>query len=326
MICLASRMAPADAVLEWGGSNYVASGLDTTLLNSDAEWRNTNIFRTPACTLQSTREQIQHNLSNLRAHGQRKLALILWHTDTDTDADCKGFLLQSRGGHFPPQVIENLKLFLEIAAQQHFEEVQIRFAPMGKNWPKAWNSWDEAMFQNDWSVIRSTVSALQTSSSPRIVYDLGAELGGLAAPGCMQCSTYVRRLWREYTDTFGTQNTYGFSIAYAPGRLARLIEDMRASGSVPAYFALDIYADPDRIGTIVDTLLKEATHNGVASPEFLIQETYYADQGVYDSLVSAARRDHVTLRAIMQWPQTRGSNRKHVSVSETPDYLYVPAK
>jgi len=325
LISLPSGTALADAVLEWGGSNYVASGLNLQRLNNDADWRNTDVFKTPACTLQSNRDLLQQNLSNLRAHGQRKVALVLWHSDTDNTGDCKGFLLRSHGGEFSPQVMDNLRVFLQLATRLRFEEVQIRFAPMGKSWPREWKSWDESVFQENWSLIRSTAAALQSIKSPRVVYDLDAELGGLTAPGCVQCPEYVRRMWRVYTAEFGNQNTYGFSIAYAPGRLARLIDDLRASGPLPAYYAIDIYAEPERIGTAIDTLAREATQKGVAAPEFLIQETYYADQGVYQSLVAAARRNHVTFRAIMQWPQTRGSNRKHISVPETPEYLYVPA-
>lgn len=323
---LASGTALADAISEWGGSNYVTTGLNINRLNNDEDWKNSDIFKTPACNLQPNRDLLQRDLSNLRASGQRKIALMLWHTDTDDANDCKGFLLRSHGGGFSPQVMDNLKQFLQIAAQLGFEEVQIRFAPMGKSWPKVWDSWDESKFKENWSLIRSTVSALQSIKSPRVVYDLNAELGGPTAPGCVQCREYVRRLWQVYTAEFGSKNSYGFSIAYAPDRLGRLIEDLRTSGPLPDYYAIDIYADPDRVGTAIDTLSREAVQKGISTPEFLIQETYYADNEVYQSLVAAARRNHVIFRAIMQWPQTRGSNRKHISVPETPDYLYVPAQ
>jgi len=323
---LASGPVMAGTVSEWGGSNYVVFGLNLDLLNDEADWQRSDIFKTPTCHFQSNRELMLNDLSNLREHGQRKVALVLWHASLDAHVDCNGFLLRSTGGAFSPQVIANLKLLLQLTAKLGFDEVQIRFAPMGKNFPKEWKSWDESMFQENWSLIKSTVSTLQLTSVPRIVFDLGGELGGLSAPGCAQCPEYVSRMWQVYTTEFGTENTYSFSVAYAPGRLALLIDQLRSAGPLPKIYGIDLYRDPEKVGVAISRLAKEARLKGIETPEILIQETYYADQEMYQALVAAARQNNIKIRAIMQWPQVRGSNRKHISVPSTPDYLYFPAQ
>ncbi len=314
----------ADGISEWGGSNYVVTDLKLDRLNTEADWKDKEIFKTPACLLQANRDKTYKDLSSLRASGQRKVALLLWHTRLEKHMDCKGFLLDSSGGVFSPGVVDNLVSFLQLAAKLGFDEVQIRFAPMGKNWPKEWKSWNESLFQENWSLIRSTAVSLKVNNTPRVVFDLGAELGGLTAPGCVQCPEYTRRMWQEYTTEFGADNSYGFSIAYAPGRLGRLIDTLRAVGPLPTDYAVDLYVEPSRVGVAISNLTREANDKGLDAPEFLIQETYYADQEMYQALLAALRQNNVTIRAVMQWPQVRGSNRKHFGVSSTPDYLYHP--
>lgn len=325
-LALISGPVAADAVLSWGGSNYIAFGLDINRLNSEVDWKNSDIFKTPACFLHSNHDAIERDLSEMASHGQKKVALMLWHMRRDDSQDCSGFLLRSNGGSLTPKVMENLIAFINIAKTLGFNEVQVRFAPMGKNWPKEWASWDEALFQENWAVIRSTVSALKVVQGPRIVIDLGVELGGLTSPGCVQCSEYVRRMWQLYSQEFGVADSYGFSIAYAPERLGRLIDSLRGGGTLPKSFAIDIYSEPNKVGNVMATLAREARSRGIEQPILLVQETFYADREVYQALVAGARANDVILRAIMQWPQVRGSSKKHVSVPSTPDYYYQPVR
>jgi hypothetical protein len=133
-------------------------------------------------------------------------------------------------------------------------------------------------------------------------------------------------MWQVYTTEFGTGNTYGFSIAYAPGRLARLIDTLRSAGPLPKIYGVDLCRDPEKVGVAISKLAMEARLKEIETPGFLIQETYYADQEIYQALVAAARRNNIKIRAIIQWPQVGGSNRKHISVPSIPEYLYFPAQ
>ena len=71
----------------------------------------------------------------MRSAGLTKLGLIIWHMAHSTAAECSGFTVGSNGGRFPRRFLQNIALFLEQAKADGYDEVQIRFAPMGANSP-----------------------------------------------------------------------------------------------------------------------------------------------------------------------------------------------
>jgi len=316
----ASSEGKADAsVLETGGSNLVAVDVHLEQLHLPGNWKKNDVFRTPACQLQTIQPEIERQLKLMRKARQEKLGLVLWFTNSTMDEDCTGFLLNSAGGHLTPKVTGNLRQLIKVAAGLGFNEIQVRFAPMGRNWPTQWTTWKEDLFAENWSVIESTVSALSDTGEPRIIYDLGVELGGLKAPGCSQCETYVKRIWAKFNATFPQRESYGFSVAIAPGRVLALIQNLREAGAMPTEIAIDTY-DPQRPGI---KIAKEEMQSAQVDLPILIQETLYNSPAMNKALREQAQLYHVRIRAIMQWPLTQGA-KGQISESSTPLYPYLP--
>ena len=65
--------------------------------------------------------------------------------------------------------------------------------------------------------------------------DHGVELGGITDN---QNTTYTRRLWSDYHNRFGKDDSYGFSIAVYPGRMAEMLRNFDASGGRPSATAV----------------------------------------------------------------------------------------
>jgi hypothetical protein len=243
---------------------------------------------------------------------------MLWFAHMDKPVDCRGFLLNSSGGRLTPQVLSNLQSLVRKVGTLGFDEVQIRFAPMANNRPEQWHDWDQAMFDENWAVIDSTITALSQVGGVHLVYDLSVELGGLH--GNNQIEPYVQRLWAAYTRKFSVDNSYGFSIAMAPGRTRQLLQDLTSVGPLPSEIAIDTY-DVDHPG--IRVAAEEMHAQGVNVP-ILVQETLYNNSAMYAALLKQARDNHVQIKAIMQWPLTEG-HKTHISETETPNYIYQSA-
>jgi hypothetical protein len=306
--------AKAGSVQQWGGSDYVFVDTDPEQLHDPDAMRDNSRFHTPPCEFDARADAVKRDLAAMRASGQRKLGLMVWFTHVQSEQDCKGFLANSAGGRLAPRVDGNLERLVSEAGKEGFDEVQIRFAPMGPNWPKDWPAWNEDMYRENWGVIRSTVAALLQIKGPRLRFDLGVE--GVARG---ESDAYIHRLWGDYSKTFPPASSYGFSVAMAPGRVSRLLRDMRESGPAPTELALDIYQNP---GRALATAAREMHAEGVDIP-IIIQETFYNDAGTYQELRDSARDNNVRLRTIMQWPLKPGPMIKFTE-QHTPGYVYGP--
>jgi hypothetical protein len=306
------RAGPAIANEMADGMNYVVVNPDLNRLREDSAWRDSQIFVTPGCGYDTASDRIQADLRRMRSAGLTKLGLIIWHMAHSTAAECSGFTVGSNGGRFPRRFLQNIALFLEQAKADGYDEVQIRFAPMGANSPYKWKGWDENKFDENWSVIRTTVAQLKLGRTPRLIFELGAEFAGTT---CGACLAYVTRMWKNYVDVFGSGDSYGFSVAVAPGRVTRLIQTLRAGGPMPDEIALDVYSGARNE---VMRAAVEAKAAGIAEPNFLIQETYYADPDTLEEIREGARLSGARIRAIIQWPVTPGAKR-NISVARPYD-------
>jgi hypothetical protein len=313
IMCGSSGLAAS--VLDWGGSNYVIFDSDPEKIHDDpAAWRDNTKFRTPFCQFEERSADVRRDLTAMQAHGQKKLAFLVWFTHFRDDQACRGFLANSAGGRLSKKVLDNLEALVRLAGELGFDEVQVRLAPMGKNWPNKWRAWDEKMYRENWGVIQSVVTRLIAIKKPRILFDLGVE-----AIGKGQSDAYVRRMWADYTHEFPIGTSYGFSIAMAPGRVTRLLDDLRSSAKLPDQIAIDVYGNA---GRAVAEAAREMRAAGVNLP-ILIQETFYADDATYKALQEAARDNGVEIRAVMQWPK-RAGQRPQISESKTYRYIYAP--
>ncbi|HEV2364881.1 MAG TPA: hypothetical protein VGS12_11865 [Caulobacteraceae bacterium] len=298
----------------------VAAAPDVAKLHSSAAWQDNHVFHNIPCRYEQYRDQVDRELAQMRRHGQRKVALMLWFAPLDQNQDCAGFLLNSRrgdGGEFGEQVISNLKWLIADARRLGFDELQLRFAPMDGADPRGWRSWDEPKFRQNWNTIRSTIAGVGRPGGIRLVYDLGVELGGLTK-GCAK--QYVERAWTLFNGEFTGVRSYGFSIALAPGRVAELVRDLRAAGPIPGEIAIDDYDVADPGLAYVAKELEQT--RGPAS--VIVQEAPYADTRFISRLRTQAVRYRVRIRTVMQWP-LRSGRTGPISESSTPDFLYAPA-
>ena len=141
----------------------------------------------------------------------------------------------------------------------------------------------------------------------KLTFDLGAELGGIETGSAAE---YTRRMWQDYTRRFGAEDTFGFSIAVHPGRVARWIQACDKTGIRPACFALDLYK---HIPEWMARLTSECRNAGISDPQIIVLETYYNDPQSLKELQEAAEQNHIEYLYLMQWPLKRGNTVPHFS-------------
>ena len=84
---------------------------------------------------------------------------------------------------------------------------------------------------------------------------------------------------------------------------------------MPDEIALDVYSGARNE---VMRAAVEAKAAGIAEPNFLIQETSYADPDTLEEIREGARLSGARIRAIIQWPVTPGAKR-NISVARPYD-------
>ena len=303
-------------IVQNGGSNYVAIDLDPGKLTSPAGWRDNAVFRSPSCATLGNEGAVRRDLVSMYRGGQRKLAVVVWYAHLRQPGPCHGYLVNVASTQAAHVVQDNLIQLARIAGSAGFDELQIRFAPQWLDDPVTWRGWDEALFQDDLTLIEGVIRSVRPSAGLRIKYDLGVELGGITRTPFV--ADYVKRLWRAAEPLTGPDGSYGFSIPFAAGRLTREIAWLREAGPLPTEFALDIYDHPARLLSLA---AREAQQGGIAHPVFIIQETYYGEADERTQLAAAAREAGATIRTVMQWPKTASSPAR-ISESTTPSYVY----
>lgn len=181
-----------------------------------------------------------------------------------------------------------------------------------------WTDWDEALYQENKAFIFSTrkqVLDAMKGSGMNILFDLGAELGGIEKGKITQ---YTERLWRDYTDAFGVDDSFGFSIAGHPSRIRRWIGVADRVGLRPEYYALDLY---DYIPEWMPRMIPEFYEAGIPEPKIIVLETYWNDFQSLEELQQIADRFGFEYEFLMQWPWRRGSEHPHFSdVFDHPEY------
>ena len=131
-------------------------------------------------------------------------------------------------------------------------------------------------------------------------YDLAVEGSGWPKPH----PEYNARLWKRYTERYGNGDTYGFSIAFQPGRLTESYKAYDAAGVRPAMIAVDMY-DRFEGGPSMEImfakLAKEMRGLGLSDTPVVVQETYYNHKPSYHAIVAASERYGMDIYAIYQW-------------------------
>lgn len=277
---------------------------------------------------------ISNQISSFCAAGQRKISLGIYFISYGGDKEDTTYGLNSRDGTLPTWFKGAFQDVLNIVKNQKddkgdgcFNEIQIRFHPMGAVYtdPKEWNVWTEQGYQDDKNFIFNTrqfVKQTLGNSDISPIFDLGLEQGGDTSG---QNEEYTKRLWKDYTDAFGASDTYGFSVAWGPGRITKLIETYDSAGIRPNEYAVDIYeagnlpSSMDIIQQLKD-IHSEMADSGEQDKPILIQETYSNDQKVYQDVLSALKLG-INIRSVMQWQIDRQGNKV-----TGPEYIYFLAQ
>ena len=298
-----------------GGSNYVVYDLGKFDPVTGANWDNS--LKTVIGSYHLNPTLIESQLRNMYQNGQRKIALMLWFAPIKTDTD--KHLVNSTHGTLPAQQQSNVRLLVGLIKKIGFTEIDFRFGQQWYSNPGMWSNWDEARYQENWNFIVKTRQIVETALSGNTVkrfYDLGVELGGISNG---QSQAYTKRLWSDYCYMYGHNDTYGFSIAYHPGRLQSLIKMFDSTGSGrPDVYAVDVYGNENNA---LKTIANELAMAKEGAKGLIMQEVYYNDLMTYFEIQSAKVKYGLNIHSIMQWPLARN----YTHNLSTTDYQYYYA-
>lgn len=315
----ASAMA-LDSSFTSGGTNYVIYDAQA-VAGSEVGWV---ISNNPNFSI------ISNQIGEFCRAGQKKIALTLYFTSSGLGKEDRTYGVNSAGGTLPVWTTNVIRGILERVIIQKdkyanpcFNELQFRFRPLGRVYtdPKEWEIWNEQGYLDNRSFIfntRDLVKAIIGNAPISVFFDLGVEQGG---EDVGQNVPYLKKLWKDYTDKYGSGDTYGFSMAWGPGTLSKLVEIYDAVGVRPSQYAVDVYESTNATLNMLQQLqvmYLEMRLAGEQNKPILIQETYYNDQKAYEEILSAITQG-IPIRAVMQWQVGRDM---HPVVG--PSYIYLP--
>jgi hypothetical protein len=353
-----SHPALADFLSEPGGSNFVFISQHeyTPLPLGSVETGNCSgamgDARSVIAVYDVAKAAIDAKLRSLYAAGQRKISLVLWHffnqytyappQTTYLDTYCE---MVVANGVLTTRHQANLSALIATINTIGFTQINFRFVPMDASNPMWWSSWDEAQFQSNWNLIWQTrqliYRSLNSNSAPganlRVLFDLGAELGGMWAvpqqygPVNPQVfRQYVTTLWSLYTSNYGLSDTTGFSIV--PGFSGQISAQISAydstTGGRPNAYGFDLYGnepavaagDYSSFGTQLDFISSELGAAGELSKELFVQETYFNSILARNALSQAPQKG-ISFRYLFQWPYRAGHATDVVDVFDLSPYF-----
>lgn len=298
--------------LEAAGSNFILSSVgrynETRVLLDDA-------VKPPFVEILENPEKVKAQLGKLYANGQRKISTVIWHAPLTGRHEGKsrlGYLVNSQGG-LRTDIETGLKAYFETVKQTGFSDVVVRFAPQGCAHPARWEpdskikcpaGYSDEIADDNYGVIATVHRMLDdifAGTDTARWYDLAVEGVGWKEP----FPTYNTRVWQRYVREFGAADTYGFSIAYQPGRLTQIYKIYDAVGVRPPIIAVDMYdgrtSGRRRVETLLTELAREIDKIGLRGAPVVLQESFYNHEPTYQGVL-AARRAGLNIRAIYQWP------------------------
>ena len=309
---------------EVGGSNYVMYDVGREYLDAGTGWFKPGVLQPVVATFHQQKEaDVRRQLKAMHESGQRKIAIMMWHDHLTpqqmADGGIYGHVLASNGGALTPQHSDNLKRLLSLIREDGlFNELVFRFAQQGSVWSQEWTAWNEEAYQENLKFIltvRQQVREVLDGADIKLVFDLGAELGGISK-GCVP--EYTRRLWKEYTERFGADDTFGFSIAAHPGRISNLLAVYDEVGVRPARHALDLYT---HVPQWMPKMVSEFHDAGINKPRIIILETFWNSAESLNEFQQISDQFGLSFEYLMQWPWVRGAAHPHFSdVFNRPAY------
>jgi hypothetical protein len=290
------------------------------------------------------RTRVRAQLAQMRANGQERLSLGLFHVRGESDAAGRvtGTVLDSSGGQLHPQQRANLQAMLADVREAGFASFLFRYHPQGGNDPRTWSGFDADRFEENARLIESIEPLLLASGLPhgtdlfvegmpraRII-----ELGGHSIirpdePADEPWSRYARDLWARYVLSFGTAHTVGFSFISDTDDLridarAEHVPYVYTVGGVltlPIAMAFDLYGTPTRDeGWIFERYHRHLADEGLAALPWVIAETYYDDAAAAGAIGDAIKTTGRPVLFLTQWPLRRVAACELLDVAPPVDY------
>lgn len=263
---------------------------------------------------------ITKQLKQMYKGGQRrlKLPLLYWHGRMPD-----GLTLDPTGGHFTAEETQNLKRLLALIKHIGFVSVEFALLPEGpddalRNWPQ----WDEMYYSENWTLL-TNVRRLAVSSGLPYLLDIVGE--GIPMNGQTLWGEYSRRLWEDYSTTYGVgpnKTVSDATISFVPDfqTVAHLASTF--SNNWPPVFEPHIYGGEPESGWEsayrTFTGLYQAMHQaGIPSIPWIIGEAYSDDATAAAQLRQAIRDTGQTVLYLLQW-QVTPYTRKGVSADVLP--------
>jgi len=262
---------------------------------------------------------VYSQLQKMYDAGQRSISFVIWFSPLGNAGKdgVFGHVVDSTGGALRPQHAENLKAVLKDIKNIGFDHVTIRFAQQSYAHPRTWKQWNETQFAENSRFIFSTIDLVKSSTDLPRTFDLGVELAGEFSTS--HTREYVKRLWTYYLPRYSLGETYGFSYAYRPGRIAEMTKVYDEVGTRPQIYAVDMYAG---VYYKLSDVSKELESIGNKDMPIIIQETFYNDIPVLHSIVSAKRDFGLNIRKVFNWNCVRDDCADGFSMAYAERYLY----
>jgi hypothetical protein len=323
LLTIVSSSALAAKKANFGGTNHFIYAYGTADgFNTGGSWYLPALnLRPPVGTYHLDPGLVNAQIAAMKASGQTSYTITLWNSNIgacELSGACNdgvndgvwGEVIDNSQYAMRAQHRANLKAMVGRALDVGFRRIFIRFGY--NNSPESWTMWDETRYQQAWNFIvdarnaaREEVNSRGLSylyPSPRsiLVFDLGAESGGLAGG---QLPAFMTRLWQDYTYSFGNNDTIGYSIAWAPGRFNALRSLLAATGTLPNSWGVDIY---DNMTTGLAQLYGEM--GSLRNQPVHIIETYFnRSQTVSEAQTALNQNEFLHLASFSQWPTSPGT-------------------
>jgi hypothetical protein len=342
MICSSALAAKK---INFGGTNHFIYAYGTADgFNTGGTWYIPALnIRPPVGTYHLDPGLVNAQIEAMKASEQNSYTITLWNSNIgacELSGACNdgvndgvwGEVMDNSTYAMRPQHRANLKALVGKALDVGFRRIFIRF---GQNsYPESWTMWDETKYQQVWNFMvdarnaaREEVNSRGLSylyPSPRsiLIFDLGAESGGL---GGGQRPAFMTRLWQDYNSSFGNDDTIGYSIAWAPGRFNTLRSLLTSTGALPNSWGVDIY---DNMTTGLNQLYNEM--GPLRNQPVHILETYFNRiQNANEAQASLNQNEFQNFASFSQWPTSPGTahfSQKVVSslVTKSTFYNYMP--
>lgn len=331
MAVMSSVVVSAAPIAQGGGSNFAVFDLGSydPLNTNIPDYGNPPGWYSPELSLKPTVGLLQLNqasvdakLQGMHASGQTELAIPLWFGPLTIDPNGDGVwghVVDSTGYALRTQQQSNLVHVLTQATQLGFKRVIIRFLPQGGAAPETWtgtwtfqdpNNPNEQKYQQNWNFIANTINLVRstlTGSATTYLVDLSGELGG----GTLGLQPqYGQRLWADYIYVYGNNNSLGFSIAYAPGRISSTYSWYTTYGAyVPAVWAFDVYgfAYGANEYSELQAIKNELQGLGLQNSPLIILESFWNDSSSAANFTKAKNKLGLTFQSIFDWPIDRST-------------------